>query len=189
MLLIAPLLALLLLGGLPAAAAASSPPPLSPAGTPGCAPLDPRLADALFGHWAELVQSGDAEAVADLYAPDALLLPTLSSRSRNSHPAIADYFNGFAARHPQAEVVERTLYPACNQLVDAGLYRFRFAEEPSDQPRLQSLLQPLKVRPGAGTVLEARYTLVYGFNGEQWQLLHHHSSLVPSSAPIGSVDP
>jgi uncharacterized protein (TIGR02246 family) len=147
------------------------------------------LAEALFGHWAELVHSGDAEAVADLYAPDALLLPTLSARSRSSHTAIADYFNGFASRHPQAEVVERTLYPACNQLVDAGLYRFRFAEEPSAQPPLQSRLQRLKGRPEAGTVLEARYTLVYGFNGEQWQLIHHHSSLVPSSAPIGSVDP
>jgi uncharacterized protein (TIGR02246 family) len=152
--------------------AAVSPEIEAPAGR-ACAPLAPQLVDSLFQHWAELVQAGDPEAVADLYAGDALLLPTLSASPRHTHGAIADYFSGFAARHPQAEVVEHTVYPACNQLVDAGLYRFRFPA------------------PGSGqdTVVQARYTLVYGFNGQQWQLLHHHSSLLPDSAPVLPVDP
>jgi uncharacterized protein (TIGR02246 family) len=138
-----------------------------------CAPLAPQLVDSLFQHWAELVQAGDPEAVADLYAGEALLLPTLSASPRHTHGAIADYFSGFAARHPQAEVVEHTVYPACNQLVDAGHYRFRFPAAGS----------------GQDTVVQARYTLVYGFNGQQWQLLHHHSSLLPDSAPVLPVDP
>lgn len=152
---------------------AAVPPEIEAPADRACAPLAPPLVDSLFQHWADLVHAGDPEAVADLYAADALLLPTLSASPRQSHAAIADYFSGFAARHPQAEVVEHAVYPACNQLVDAGLYRFRFPAAGS----------------GQSTVVEARYTLVYGFNGQQWQLLHHHSSLLPDSAPVLPVDP
>jgi hypothetical protein len=141
------------------------------------------LVDQLFQHWADLVKAGDAEAVADLYGPEALLLPTLSARTRHSHSAIADYFAGFTAGHPQAEVVERTVFPGCNQVVDAGLYRFRFDNTPAGGPN------PGPGQSVGGTVVDARYTLVYGFNGEQWQLLHHHSSLLPDSAPLPLVDP
>lgn len=130
------------------------------------------MVEALFQHWADLVHGGDPEAVADLYAPEALLLPTLSPRSRQSHAAIADYFSGFTARHPLVEVVERTIYPACNQFIDAGLYRFRFAPD-------QSASAGREVSHGNPEVLDARYTLVYRFDGQQWQLLHHHSSLLP----------
>ena len=127
------------------------------------------MVGTLFQQWADQVHRGDPEAVADLYAPDALLLPTLSPRSRASHAAIADYFSGFTARHPLAEVVERTVFPACNEFIDAGLYRFRFGPEQLAGAG----------RNGNSEVLEARYTLVYQFNGQQWQLLHHHSSLLP----------
>lgn len=167
----------MLLIGLPGMAAGLSPATVAPAvRAPDprfCAAVAPELVDSLFQQWADLVNAGDPEAVADLYAADALLLPTLSARTRHSHGAIADYFSGFATRHPQAQVVEHAVYPACNQLVDAGLYRFRF-------PAADAAPE---------TVLEARYTLVYGFNGQQWQLLHHHSSLLPGSAPVGPVDP
>ncbi len=129
------------------------------------------------------MKEGDPEGVADLYAPDALLLPTLSARTRHSHTAIADYFAGFTALHPQAEVVERTVYPGCNQVVDAGLYRFRFADAQAAETTFSD------DQSSEGTVVQARYTLVYGFNGEQWQLLHHHSSLLPDSAPVAPVDP
>ncbi|QVL53853.1 MAG: DUF4440 domain-containing protein [Cyanobium sp. M30B3] len=163
-------------------AAAAAPEASYPAAG-ACAPVPAGLVDSLFQHWAELVRAGDPEGVADLYAADALLLPTLSARTRQSHAAIADYFSGFAARHPQAEVVEHTVYTACNQLVDAGLYRFRF---PAAGPGAAGLAEG---QPPLDTLVEARYTLVYGFNGQQWQLLHHHSSLLPDSAPILPVDP
>jgi hypothetical protein len=127
------------------------------------------MVETLFQHWADLVHGGDGEAVADLYAPDALLLPTLSPRSRDSHAAIADYFSGFTARHPLVEVVERTVFPACNEFIDAGLYRFRLGPEQLAGAG----------RNGNPEVLEARYTLVYRFDGQQWLLLHHHSSLLP----------
>ena len=145
----------------------------SPPAAGSCAAVDAGTADRLFRQWAERVRAGDPEAVADLYADDALLLPTLSPRPRGTHAAIADYFSGFAVRHPRAEVIEHALYAACNQVVDAGLYRFRFPATST----------------AAETVVEARFTLVYGFRNQQWRLLHHHSSLLPGSAPVGPVDP
>ena len=148
-----------------------------------CAAVDEALADRLFQRWADLVKTGDAEAVADLYGPEALLLPTLSARTRQSHADIADYFAGFAAAHPDAEVIERTVFPGCNEVVDAGIYRFHFGANPPG-PK-----QAGEGHSGSDAVVEARYTFVYGFNGEQWKLLHHHSSLLPDSAPLALVDP
>src|SRR5688500_11117312 len=45
---------------------------------------------ALFDRWNNRLQTGDAEKVADLYAPDAVLLPTLSPEVRTTHAGIVD---------------------------------------------------------------------------------------------------
>jgi uncharacterized protein (TIGR02246 family) len=117
----------------------------------------------LFQGWADAVASGDSEAVADLYAEDALLLPTLSAEARRDHAAIAAYFQAFLARHPSAEVVDRQVIPGCTEVVDAGSYRFRFHDDHGRD---------------SGEVL-ARYTLIYRHDGRGWRLVHHHSSLAP----------
>lgn len=196
------LLLLLLCSAVPPAAAA-----------PGCTPLDPadseELADRLFGRWAAAVASGDPQQVAALYAPDAVLIPTLSPRLRSSPGGIADYFQGFLARHPQVSVMERHLFSGCDELVDTGLYSFRFTDPSADGARDRFGGRPAGLpggEPVAGAVseLQARYTLVYGFSagngngnggtagdGESdgdWLVLHHHSSLLPASAPVGGVD-
>jgi uncharacterized protein (TIGR02246 family) len=152
-------LVLLLALSLPAPALALTPGPAPSQ----CAPVDEAVVDQLFQRWADAVNSADPELVANLYAPDALLLPTLSPLNRHSHGAIADYFASFLARHPQAVVLEHQVFPGCNQLIDAGLYRFAFHDGQGNP---------------SGAV-EARYTLVYGFSDGQWQVLHHHSSLLP----------
>jgi uncharacterized protein (TIGR02246 family) len=128
-----------------------------------CAAIDEIVVAALFQGWAEAVASGDAEAVASLYADDALLLPTLSADLRHDHSSIAAYFKGFLARHPSAAVMERQVLDGCNEVVDAGLYRFTFHDERGEEN---------------GGVL-ARYTLIYRYSAEGWRLVHHHSSLVP----------
>jgi hypothetical protein len=178
----------------------------------GCTPLDAadseRLAERLFERWAAAVASGDPEQVAALYAPEAVLIPTLSPRLRSSPGGIADYFQGFLARHPQASVTERHLFSGCDELVDTGLYSFRFAEGSADGARDRFGGAPAAL-PGGEPVadavgeLQARYTLVYGFSrgngnggaggadsksGGDWLVLHHHSSLLPASAPVVGVD-
>jgi uncharacterized protein (TIGR02246 family) len=100
-----------------------------------------------------------AETVAGLYAPGALLLPTLSPTNRSDSAGIADYFNAFLKRHPTGTVTSRTILMGCNQAIDAGNYRFQL-HEPEEQ-------------------VDARFTFVYDFDGEQWRIAHHHSSLQP----------
>jgi len=133
--------------------------PPQPAGEV-CAPIQQREVEALFERWNQALASGQPETVTALYGEGALLLPTLSADSRTTPEAINAYFRQFLARSPQGEVTSRQILLGCNQAIDAGTYRF-------------SLHNP-------DAVVEARYTFVYGFDGAEWRILHHHSSLVPS---------
>lgn len=47
----------------------------------------------------------------------------------------------------------------CNSAVDAGVYTFTFAK--------------------TGAVVSARYTYTYHWDGVQWLITSHHSSLMP----------
>lgn len=107
------------------------------------------------------VASGESSQVAGLYAPDALLLPTLSASSRATPAAVTDYFDSFLARRPSAELVDRQWVAGCNPLVTAGLYRFQFHDS-------------------QGGAAQARFTFVYRHDGERWRIVHHHSSLLPA---------
>lgn len=105
------------------------------------------------------MHSGDGASVAQLYQPGALLLPTLSAENRSNPEGIGDYFGHFLERQPNAEVTSHSVFLGCNQAVDAGSYRFSL-HDPEES-------------------VEARFTFVYGFDGENWRILHHHSSLAP----------
>ena len=50
---------------------------------------------ALFDRWNATLATGDADKVADLYAPNGVLLPTVSPKIRTTHAEIADYFEHF----------------------------------------------------------------------------------------------
>ncbi len=127
--------------------------------TQSCAPITESAVQGLFEGWNQALASGSPETVAKLYEPGALLLPTLSPTNRSDPEAIADYFNAFLKRQPTGKVTSRQILLGCNQATDAGTYRFQL-HQPDEQ-------------------LNARYTFVYGFDGQQWRIVHHHSSLVP----------
>jgi uncharacterized protein (TIGR02246 family) len=116
---------------------------------------------ALFERWNQALASGNPETVARLYEPGALLLPTLSPTNRSDSEAITDYFSTFLKRQPTGEVTSRQILLGCNQATDAGNYRFQL-HQPEER-------------------LNARFTFVYGFDGQQWRIVHHHSSLVPQT--------
>jgi uncharacterized protein (TIGR02246 family) len=113
----------------------------------------------LFERWNRALSSGSAETVAGLYAPGALLLPTLSATNRSDPETIAEYFTTFLKRQPTGKVTSRQIRLGCNQATDAGNYRFEL-HQPDGH-------------------LDARFTFVYGFDGQEWRIVHHHSSLVP----------
>ncbi|WP_369372184.1 SgcJ/EcaC family oxidoreductase [Promicromonospora sp. Populi] len=120
---------------------------------------------ALFDRWNTLVEAGDPEALADIYAPDAVLLPTLSAEVRTDRAGIVDYFEEFLARNPSGErtlSVINVLTPTT--AIDTGLYTFTFTAD-----------------DGTVTYADARYTFVYEKHGSEWLIVNHHSSLLPAS--------
>ena len=152
-------LAVLLLG--PIGLDATAQPALA-SGPQSCAAIDTRQVEALFERWDRALRSGEPQQVSALYSSDALLLPTLSSVPRSDHDAITDYFASFLAQAPEARIDSREIRLGCNQALDAGTYSF--------------LLHP---PGGAAQQLQARYSLVYVYRDGDWQILHHHSSLMP----------
>lgn len=114
--------------------------------------------------WYEALQTGDADAVTQLYAPDALLLSTLQGDVKIGHPPIQDYFaNGFLPKKPVGTTVEMHTRVLGEVAVNAGLYDFEVDDG-----------------EGGRATVQARFTFVYRHNNGDWQIIEHHSSLKPS---------
>jgi len=119
---------------------------------------------ALFDRWNATLATGDAHRVTDLYAPNAVLLPTVSARIRTNPAAIADYFEHFLESKPVARIQQRfinVLGPT--SAVDTGLYQFTLTN-----------------KDGRKTIVNARYTFVYELIAGRWLITNHHSSTLPT---------
>lgn len=135
----------------------------APAQAASCAPISRGDVEQLFVRWDQALRSGDAHQVSRLYSDDALLLPTLSAEPRRDGAGINNYFESFLAKAPEGRIESREIRLGCNQALDAGTYSF--------------LLHP----PGQQAErVQARYSFVYVFRNGEWQILHHHSSLLPT---------
>ncbi|MEU6164538.1 SgcJ/EcaC family oxidoreductase [Streptomyces tanashiensis] len=120
---------------------------------------------ALFDRWNAALRSGDPERVTDLYAEDAVLLPTASPRIRTDHAAIADYFTHFLQKKPRGEKIRTEIEILdANSAIDAGLYRFHLTDP----------------KTGVTKPVEARYTYVYEKRDGRWLIVNHHSSVLPA---------
>jgi uncharacterized protein (TIGR02246 family) len=113
---------------------------------------------ALFDRWNTSLQSGDPAKVAANYAKDSVLLPTLSNQPRLTQEEKEQYFKGFLKKKPVGKIDERAIRIDCNTALDVGLYTFRF---------------------GDGTQAKGRFTFTYKWDGQQWLITSHHSSLMP----------
>jgi uncharacterized protein (TIGR02246 family) len=122
--------------------------------------------DALFDRWNAAVETGDPEKVADLYAPDAVLLPTLSPVVRTDRAGLVDYFEHFLAKNPSGERTQSVIEVLDkNTAIDTGLYTFTFTAD-----------------DGTQTFADARYTFVYEKVHGEWLIINHHSSLLPAAS-------
>ncbi|MFJ9691685.1 SgcJ/EcaC family oxidoreductase [Kitasatospora sp. NPDC101183] len=120
---------------------------------------------ALFDQWNTALQSGDAEEVADRYAPDAVLLPTASPVIRTDRAGIVDYFEHFQQKKPRGEKIRSVINVLdANSAVDAGLYRFHLTDP----------------KTGVTKAVEARYSYEYEKRGGKWLIINHHSSVLPA---------
>lgn len=130
------------------------------ANDPTCQNTDEAQVAALFERWNADVQSGDPRRVVENYAPDSMLLPTVSNTPRRTPEAKLDYFEHFLALKPKGEIVSRMIMIDCNSALDTGLYSFRL---------------------GDGKTVPARYTFTYKWfeDAGQWLITSHHSSAMP----------
>ena len=119
---------------------------------------------ALFDGWNAALQTGDPKKVANRYAPDAVLLPTVSNEIRTDRAEIVDYFEHFLPNKPVAKKVETYINVLdSNSAIDAGAYDITLTDPKTGKKR----------------VVEARYTYEYEKRGGKWLIVNHHSSVMP----------
>ncbi|MEV6237071.1 SgcJ/EcaC family oxidoreductase [Lentzea sp. NPDC051838] len=117
---------------------------------------------ALFADWNNALATGDPQKVADRYAPNAVLLPTVSNQVRSTRAEIVDYFEHFLQNKPSGTILDShvaVLDP--KDAIDAGTYRFALTKD------------------GKATTVDARYTFVYEKIDGKWLIVNHHSSAMP----------
>lgn len=114
---------------------------------------------ALFDRWNQSLQTGDPHKVVANYAERSILLPTLSNKPRLTPEEKEDYFHHFLENRPSGKINFRYIELGCNTAFDAGLYTFTFAK--------------------TGASVSGRYTYTYRWDGNQWLITSHHSSVMP----------
>lgn len=120
---------------------------------------------ALFADWNAALATGDPQKVADRYAPNAVLLPTVSNKVRDNRAEIVDYFEHFLQGKPQGTILDSHVAVLnADDAIDAGTYRFALTKN------------------GKPTTVDARYTFVYEKIGGRWLIVNHHSSAMPEPA-------
>jgi uncharacterized protein (TIGR02246 family) len=130
---------------------------------PAAKPTKTQIA-GLFNTWNKALQTGDSDKVADLYAKDAVLLPTVSNKVRTNHAEIVDYFDHFLANKPVGKKIETIVNVLdSNSAIDTGVYQFTLTDHDT----------------GEKSVVEARYTYAYEKIDGKWKIVNHHSSAMP----------
>ncbi|WP_326579669.1 SgcJ/EcaC family oxidoreductase [Streptomyces sp. NBC_00481] len=119
---------------------------------------------ALFDGWNKSLRTGDAKKVADRYAKDAVLLPTVSNKVRTNRAGIVDYFDHFLENKPQGKKIQTIINVLdSNSAIDTGTYAFTLTDPKTGKKR----------------VVEARYTYEYEKRNGVWKIVNHHSSAMP----------
>ena len=126
--------------------------------TEACHPATEKQIASLFDRWNDSLKTGDPAKVVANYARRSILLPTVSNKPRLTVEEKEDYFKHFLEHKPVGTIDFRFVMIECNTAIDAGLYSFKYAD---------------------GTVVKARYTFTYGWNGHTWLITSHHSSKMP----------
>ena len=114
--------------------------------------------NSLFDHWNAAIQTGKPMNVVALYDTNAILLPTISNKIRKTHAEIEDYFEAFLAKGPKGSIDESNVRIFGDIAINSGIYTFTFAN---------------------GSSVQARFTFVYRFNGQDYKIVEHHSSAMP----------
>jgi uncharacterized protein (TIGR02246 family) len=120
------------------------------------------LIEAQFARWDAALESRDPGTVAALFAPDGVLLPTVSNEVRSTPARIEAYFVDFLALSPHETVLERHVTMLDDTTaIDAGVWSFQLT------------------RNGQNDTVTARYSFVWEKIDGVWRIQLLHSSLMP----------
>lgn len=126
-----------------------------------CESADVSVIEAQFDRFNGALSTRSPDTVTALFAPDAVLLPTLSNTPRTDPAGVRDYFVHFLAKAPVGRIDSSTVRIGCNTAERVGTWTL--------------------TDPATGSISKApaRYSFIYRFDGGEWKIDHLHSSLMP----------
>ena len=115
--------------------------------------------------WAQALGEDEPDKVLSFYSDDAVLWGTLSPTVRADRAALRDYFVTALKVLPGLKVAfgDQLIRVYDSAAVNTGYYTFSF------------------VKDGETKSLPARYSFTYVKSGENWLIVDHHSSAMPSA--------
>ena len=116
-----------------------------------------------FEKWVSAIDTCDVDTVLELYAEASVLLPTLSNEVCTNAESKARYFTHFLSKEPKCTLVEShmTWLEEGKSASHSGLYQFLLKD---------------------GSVADARFTYVHQKQVDGWEIIAHHSSLLPQKS-------
>ncbi|WP_029587243.1 SgcJ/EcaC family oxidoreductase [Bradyrhizobium sp. URHD0069] len=116
--------------------------------------------------WAVALGEDDPDKVLPLYSDDAVLWGTLSPTVRSDRAALRDYFVAAFKVLPGLKVAfgDQLIRVYGSTAVNTGYYTFSY------------------VKDGETKSLPARYSFTYVKSDDNWLIVDHHSSAMPSAA-------
>ncbi|RVU51060.1 DUF4440 domain-containing protein [Pseudomonas syringae pv. syringae] len=119
-------------------------------------------AKAALYRWAATVATRNVDSVLALYAPDAILVPTLSNEVRDCDDSRRSYFENFLGNDGlvcDIQVFKKRLSRKLGTVVVGGLYTFVFRQD------------------GDQRVVPARFLFTFERIEGEWLITGHHSSI------------
>lgn len=138
--------------------------PQKPAAPETPAPVMPSREEvaANFASWEAALASKDPKTVAALFAPDAILEPTVSNQIRDTPEEVEAYFVDFLKLSPKPTINERYIEVLDeNTAIDAGIWTFDLT------------------RDGKPAWVTARYSFIWEKKDGAWRIQLLHSSAMP----------
>jgi uncharacterized protein (TIGR02246 family) len=119
----------------------------------------PEDVNAVLDRWSAAYTANDPEAVTSHYWPDAILLGTVSPVISEGQEAILKYFAQINGSGNKNAIQERNTIPIDDSAVlTTGFYEFT------------------RMQDGKPVPAPSRYTMLITKRGNEWRIMHHHSS-------------
>lgn len=113
---------------------------------------------ALLTCWGQALATKDPKVVTELYAEDAVLIPTVSNDIRYTQEERIDYFTLFLALEPELTLNDSVIRIFGDIAIHSGTYSFSLKDNQT---------------------AKARFTFVYRNDANIWKIIEHHSSFMP----------